>query len=183
MVSLSARLLVLLGLVAGAPACDLDRGAALPPIERAPPEQPAGAQPVADVTYSEIYQFFLLHRLTPQIKAERWARQYKGRWVRWTGQLVAITANGVLMRHLKTTLTYDVKIVINEPQRSQLHKLARPGRFYTYMARFESYNDVFRSLSFDQGVLLNPTPEGVAGELVPIPPPLLKRPLDHGPRK
>lgn len=131
-----------------------------------------------DASFSELYQLFMRRNLSTQEKSMLWATRYNDRWVRWTGKLVAFSPTGVKMRHLETTVTFDVSIIINQPQRRELRKILRVGQFYTYVARLTSYDDLFRTLYLDQGVIVNPTPEGEPGRLVPIPPPLRVLPVD-----
>ncbi|MCS6914428.1 MAG: hypothetical protein RMK29_01005 [Myxococcales bacterium] len=157
------------------------------PLLDAPPSAPPEADPatapseVISASFSDIYQLFLRRTLSIQVRSERWARSYRDRWVRWTGQLAAITPTGVKFRHLSTTFTYDVSVIINEPQRSQLRRLVTVGKFYTYMARMKRFDDLFKTLYFDQGILLNPGPEGTTGRLVEPPPPLKTLELPAGP--
>lgn len=146
-----------------------------------PPQVTAQAQGEVtrtDASYSELYQLFMRRNLSTQEKSMLWATRYNDRWVRWTGKLVAFSPTGVKMRHLETTVTFDVSVIINQPQRRDLRKLLRVGQFYTYVARLTSYDDLFRTLYLDQGVIVPPPPEGEAGRLVPIPPPLRVLPVD-----
>lgn len=159
--------LLLGGLLLGA--CDKD-----PPPPAAPASAPAStAAPepndVVDVGFSEIYQVFLYRTLNTQTKAERWASQYKNRWIRWTGQLAAFSGSGLKIRHIQSTITFDVSLVVNEPQRSQLKRQLQVGGYYTYMGRLDRFDDLFRTLYLDQGVVLNPSGGSVAGHLVPLP--------------
>lgn len=147
------------------------------PMEADPANVPSE---IIQASFSDIYQFFLYRTLSIQVRTEQWVRSHRDRWVRWTGQLAAITPNGVKFRHLNTTFTYDVSVVINEPQRGQLRRLLTIGKFYTYMARMKRFDDLFKTLHFDQGVLLDPGPEGTTGHLVDPPPPL--KTLDVLPR-
>lgn len=146
------------------------------PISPAPP---ASATPrFIDANFPEIYQLFLKRTLPERDKTERWIRSFQNRWVRWSGQLVAISNTGLKMRQLQTTMTFDVSVMINEPQRSQLRAALRPGKFYTYIARLDRYDDVFRTLYLNQGSVVNPNPEGAPGKLDPMPPPLHLAPFD-----
>ncbi len=139
--------------------------------EAALPAEPASPQFIDD-GFSRLYQIFLRRTLTSRQKTERWVREYKSHWVHWTGQLVAFSPTGLKFKHIQSTVTFDVSVIVNQPQRGQLRTALKIGKFYTYIARLDSYDDVFRTLYFDQGVILKPSPEGVPGQLVPMPPPL-----------
>lgn len=171
-----------LACLAALPACEEDITPP-PPARPSPPDAAQGGDPaplevLTDVTFADLYQIFMRRNLSIQEKSMLWATRYNDRWVRWTGKLIAFSPTGVKMRHLETTVTFDVSIIINQPQRRELRKILRVGQFYTYVARLTSYDDLFRTLYLDQGAIINPTPEGDKGKLVPIPPPLRVLPVD-----
>lgn len=151
-------------------ACQGSPPPAAPPLEAAPS---AGSSPkFIDDSFSRVYQLFLRRNLTGREKTARWVRDFKGKWVNWTAELIAFSPTGLKFRHIQSTVTFDVSVIVNQPQRGQLKKLLTVGKFYNYIARLDSYDDVFRTLYFNQGVIVKPTPEGVSGQLVPLPPPL-----------
>lgn len=138
----------------------------------APPLSPtpeAELSPVfIDADFLELYQGLLLDGLTPTEKVARWARHYKQRWVVWTGQLAHAKREVLMFRHLGTTTISDVDLqATHVPGRQPPQLIA--GRFYTYVGRLQRYDEDFRTLYLDQGVIFEVGPDGVPGVLA-VPP-------------
>lgn len=119
--------------------------------------------------FSDIYQLFLMPQIPGNVKSARWNTEFKDRWVRWTGKLITVGGGSAKFKQLQTTVTFDVSMLLNRQGQNRGPAL-RPGQFYTYVGRLRSYDDLFRTLYLDQGVIL-PTGQST-GTLVPIPSPL-----------
>lgn len=142
------------------------------------PKGPASAPPEAPLPegvaliptpFSDIYQLFLMPQIPSNVKSARWNTEFKDRWVRWTGKLITVGGGSAKFKQLQPTVTFDVSMLLNRQAQNRGPAL-RPGQFYTYVGRLRSYDDLFRTLYLDQGVVL---PAGQStGTLVPIPPPL-----------
>lgn len=120
-----------------------------------------------DVTFVELYQLFMSHGLSNAEKAQRWSRQYRGRWIRWTGQLAYIRTSTLLFRQLGSSTTQDIFLFAPEQRRE--NPPLTPGRFYNYVGRLTRYDDMFRTFYLDQGMVLGPDEVGVPGNLAESP--------------
>jgi hypothetical protein len=127
-----------------------------------------------DVTYSELYQIFLNHGLSDGEKAQRWSREYRGRWIRWTGQLAYIRTSSLLFRQLGGSSTQDVFLF--SPEQRRENPTLTPGRFYNYVGRLSRYDDLFRTFYLDHGMVLGPDEFGVPGTPYDAPPVTRKLP-------
>ena len=72
--------------------------------------------------------------------------QYKGKYVRWTGEVVKIEKESeggytLLIKHLPSPAPYDVKLFLEHSKKDKLENLKR-GDIITYTGRLESYNPV-----------------------------------------
>lgn len=121
------------------------------------------------VSFEELYPVFLKHRANAGVKGALWTQRYRGRWVRWTGELVSFTDNGVTFRQLLQTVTFDVSLWIDPASRPRLRRTLKRGAFYTYIGQLDSYDDIFRTLYLVRGAVI-PVPVRDAGlSNVPIP--------------
>jgi hypothetical protein len=118
----------------------------------------AGGAPLdvefTDEPFEQLYPIFLLRKVKPGPKAALWQRYY-GKWVRWTGTLVSFTANGVTFKQLPQTVTFDVSLWLEAPQREGLRERVHRGDRVTYVGRLDSYDDVFRTLYLVHGELIS----------------------------
>jgi len=122
-----------------------------------------------DVNFLTAYQTLMLHGMTQQEKAEIWSRFYEGHWIRWSGELAYVKKDALLFRELNSTATYDVFLRIAHVSDERLRSFS-VGRFYNYMGRLYRYEDGFRTIFADQGVVLDAGPDGVPGVLAMEPP-------------
>jgi len=112
---------------------------------------------------------FVPRDFTSQEKAERWSRYYQGRWVRWSGQLRFATADAFLFHHIGDASTYEVSLIVPEPDRSRLRQHMQLGRFYNYVGRLLRTDGTFRVIVLEQGSVLNANDQGVPGTLATLP--------------
>lgn len=156
--SASVRLPSLALLLLLAPACPDDDPSAPIEIAAAPPsgatrnDGGAGGAEVVDETFDQLYPVFLLRKLAPGPKANLWHTRYQGKWIRWTGVLVSITANGATFRQIPATVTFDVSLMLDPGTRAKLRRYP-PGTRITYVGRLEHFDDVFRTFYLDHGAI------------------------------
>lgn len=128
------------------------RDTASPAAVRALPD--GGSGDLIPETFEALYPIFLLRKLDPVQKALLWNR-YRGRWVRWTGKLVAFTRDGAAFRMLPGTTTFDVSLAVDARARAAVHR--RPiGAEVTFVGRLDHYDDVFRTFYLTHGDLAPP---------------------------
>jgi hypothetical protein len=135
--------------------CDR-KGAPQPPPAAVAVETPPE---FIETSFDELYPVFLTRKLKPGPKAALW-RQYFGRWVRWTGTLVSFTANGITVKQLKSTVTFDVSLWLEAAQRKDLRRRFKAGDHLSYIGRLDTYDDVFRTLYLVHGSILASPPDG-----------------------
>src|SRR5436309_2471066 len=91
--------------------------------EEAPPPaaiaSPAPQPEFVQEPFEQLYPIFLMRKVKPGAKAGLW-RNYFGRWVKWTGIVRSFTANGITLKQLPQTVTFDVSLWIEAPQRKEL---------------------------------------------------------------
>ena len=111
-------------------------------------------------TFDELYPIFLVRRSMPQGEKSRlWTTRYLGRYVRWTGIIRSFTPSGVTLKHLPSTITFDVSLWLEADQLTLARKRFKKGDRLTYVGRLDSYDDIFRTLYLGHGL--------VAAELAP----------------
>jgi hypothetical protein len=128
-----------------APGCRRDEP--LPPLP--PPAADAGAMAVAEESFDELYPVFLMRKVAPGPKAQLWTH-YAHKWVHWTGTLVSLTPNGATIKHIPSTVTFDVSLYVDAPGRARLKQL-KPGQAITYVGQLDSYDDIFRTFYLVHG--------------------------------
>jgi hypothetical protein len=149
----SSALLVALLLGGAAPACDdsvVGRGAG-------PDGAVLGGEAPAqfiDDEFTKLYPIFLQHKIGQGPKAALWAQRYHHRWVRWTGQIRSFSDNGITLRQLKATSTFDVSLWLNNGERQPVEQRYKVGDFVTYVGRLDSYDDVWRTVYLINGSVL-----------------------------
>jgi hypothetical protein len=107
-----------------------------------------------DDTFEVMYPIFLRHKIAQGPKAALWASHYHRRWVRWTGRIRSYTANGITLRQLPITATFDVSLFLNNDERDAIRARYRVGDVVTYVGRLDSYDDVWRTLYLVNGSVL-----------------------------
>lgn len=135
----------------------------------APPPIPSRSPEFVEAQFLDTYRLFVPRDFTSQQKDIRWSRYYQGRWVRWTGQLRFVTADAFLFHHLGPTSSYEVSVLIPEPERARLRQILQLGRFYNYVGRLLRYETTFRVIVLEQGSVLAPSDVGVPGTLATLP--------------
>ena len=118
-----------------------------------PSPSPSGAPEFIGQSFDDLYPIFLLRKVKPGPKAALW-RQYYGRWVRWDGIVRSFTANGVTLKQLAQTVTFDVSLWIEGGQRADLRRRIHVGDLVSYVGRLDSYDDVFRTLYLVHGSII-----------------------------
>jgi hypothetical protein len=139
------RVLVLLALL------DACRPKEAPPA----PARQISEAPVefVDEPFEKLYPLFLLRKIKPGPKAALWTRYY-GKWVKWTGTVRSFTANGITLKQIPPTVTFDVSLWVEMPQQKKLRELMKLGDRVTYVGRLDSYDDVFRTMYLVHGQIL-----------------------------
>jgi hypothetical protein len=119
-----------------------------------PAQQASEAPPeFINEPFDTLYPLFLLRKLKPGPKAALWTRYY-GRWVKWTGIVRSFTANGITLKQIPPTVTFDVSLWVDMPQQRELRTMMKIGDRVTYVGRLDSYDDVFRTLYLVHGRIL-----------------------------
>jgi hypothetical protein len=138
------------------------------PVAEVPPQAPVDRQqPVfVDVEFRVLHQLFLLYGFTTIERSDLWTRFYKHRWIHWTGELRFHKRDSLLFRMLAGSGTYDVRLYIPKDRRPPDAQL-NVGRFYTFMGRLTDYDDVFKTITLDQGTVFVGDSLGVPGFLMP----------------
>jgi hypothetical protein len=108
-----------------------------------------------DVDFAYLHPIFLRHKIGQGPKAALWAERYHRRWVRWTGRIRSFTANGITVRQLPITSTFDVSLWINNAEREPLRAHYKVGDLVTYVGRLDSYDDIWRTLYLVNGSVLS----------------------------
>jgi hypothetical protein len=123
--------------------------------KEAPSKQQASEAPpeFIDEPFETLYPLFLLRKLKPGPKAALWTKYY-GRWVKWTGTVRSFTANGITLKQIPPTVTFDVSLWVDMPQQKQLREMMKLGDRVSYVGRLDSYDDVFRTLYLVHGRIL-----------------------------
>jgi hypothetical protein len=128
-------------------------------LGRSQPHSPSfdgGAAEFIRASMDDLYPIFCEYRSMSQgDKAGLWAREYFGKWVRWTGRLRAFTKDGIAVAQRPGTVTFDVSLWVDD--RADLAALAqsyKPGDRITYIGRLDSYDDVFQKLYLSHGAIL-----------------------------
>lgn len=130
--------------------------------EPPPPDlRPLRSTPVASHVefvkeeFADLYPTFCVYRSMPRgQKAALWQEKYFAHWVRWTGILQSITPNGITVRHLDITVTFDVSLRLERDELKFARERFRRGDQVTYVGRLEAYDDVFQKLYLSHGVFV-----------------------------
>lgn len=109
-----------------------------------------------DVGFEFLHPIFLRHKIGQGPKAALWAERYYRRWVRWTGKIRSFTANGITLKQLPVTSTFDVSLWINNNERAAVRARYKVGDIVTYVGRLDSYDDVWRTLYLVNGSVVGP---------------------------
>lgn len=107
-----------------------------------------------DVDFAYLHPIFLRHKIGQGPKAALWAERYHRRWVKWTGRIRSFTANGITLRQLPVTSTFDVSLWINNAERAAVRAKYHVGDLVTYVGRLDSYDDIWRTLYLVNGSIL-----------------------------
>jgi hypothetical protein len=72
--------------------------------------------------------------------------QYKGKYVRWTGEVIKIEKESeggytLFIKHLPSPAPYDVKLFLEHSKKDEIRK-RKKGDIITYTGRLESYDPV-----------------------------------------
>ena len=116
-----------------------------------------------DVEFAYLHPIFLRHKIGQGPKAALWAERYHRRWVRWTGRIRSFTVNGITLRQLPVTSTFDVSLWVNNAEREALRARYQVGDLVTYVGRLDSYDDIWRTLYLVNGSVLGPAADADMG--------------------
>ena len=108
-----------------------------------------------DVDFAYLHPIFLRHKIGQGPKAALWAERYHRRWVKWTGRIRSFTANGITLKELPVTSTFDVSLWVNNNEREALKARYKVGDLVTYVGRLDSYDDIWRTLYLVNGSVLS----------------------------
>jgi hypothetical protein len=114
---------------------------------------PAPLPEFVNEPFETLYPIFLLRKVKAGPKSALW-RNYFGRWVRWTGTIRSFTANGVTLKVLPQTVTFDISLWIEPQQRKDLRAKMKLGDQVRFVGRLDSYDDIFRTMYLVHGVIL-----------------------------
>jgi hypothetical protein len=78
--------------------------------------------------------------------------------VRWTGRIRSFTPNGITVRQLPVTTTFDVSLWINNAERDEVRAKFHVGDIVTYVGRLDSYDDIWRTIYLVNGSVLGLAP-------------------------
>jgi hypothetical protein len=147
---------------------------------KAPPPKPApdGAAPAGDslsrgepvasefidIDFPAAYNFLATTRFTEAQRGAQWSRFYRGRWVRLTGELRAFSHDGLQLAQLGG-MTFEVQLLVTQPELSRLRQTLVIGRFYNYVGRLRRVDDWLRVFVIEQGMVLGADEFGVPGML------------------
>ena len=121
-----------------------------------------GVETVA-ATFEELYPTFLWRKsMSEGEKASLWTR-YRGRWVRWEGVIASVTDKGITLKHLRTTVTFDVSLICEASVMVTLRQRFAVGDRVRYIGMLSSYDDIFRTLYLTHGAVLEKVPHGDLG--------------------
>jgi len=141
-----------------------DAARAAPANQAATQTQPTSDKAPAEFvneSFEELYPIFLVRRSMPQgEKARLWTTRYLGRWVRWTGIIRSFTSSGVTLKHLQSTITFDVSLWLEADQLPLLRRKFHKGDALSYYGRLDSYDDIFRTLYLGHGMIVELAPDG-----------------------
>ncbi|MCA1647849.1 MAG: hypothetical protein LC797_21095 [Chloroflexi bacterium] len=107
-----------------------------------------------DVDFAYLQPIFLRHKIGQGPKAALWAERYYRRWVRWSGTIRSFTTNGVTIRQLPVTTTFDVSLWVNNAERAAIRARYHVGDVVTYVGRLDSYDDIWRTMYLVNGSIL-----------------------------
>ena len=112
-------------------------------------------------SFAELYPIFMVRRSMPVgEKAHLWSTKYLGRYVRWSGTIRSFTPNGVTIRELPQTITFDVSLWMENGQMAELKRRYQKGDRLSYVGRLESYDDIFRTMYLGHGLIVELPPDG-----------------------
>jgi hypothetical protein len=135
-------------------------GARLAPSEAHAPSFDGGATEFIHETFDQLYPIFCVRRSMPLgEKSALWQQKYYGKWVRWTGRVRSFTQSGLTIQQRPAAVTFDVSLWVEADQQPQLRSLLKVGSRVTYLARLDSFDDIFQKLYLTHGsVMATPDP-------------------------
>jgi hypothetical protein len=127
-------------------------------------------------SFEQLYPWLLVrHSMPAGEKASLWHKRYNGRWVRWSGMVMSVTPNGLTMKLLATTTTYDVSVWLDADALARSRSLKKGDRV-TFVGRLDAYDDVLRHVLVTHGTIVGNPDLGAGAPLPSIPPELLRPP-------
>ena len=129
-------------------------GAQVSAPEPHPPSFDGGTLEFIGSTFDELYPVFLIRRSMPHgDNAALWRGKYMGRWIRWAGTVRSKTSNGITLRHLPATTTFDISLHVESAQLPLLANVHVGDRVH-YVGRLDGFNDIFRQFFLVHGGLI-----------------------------
>lgn len=128
-------------------------------VAEAPATQPSPSQPQFVSTNFKDFnaQFGIDSKLTDVQKDELFKSKYKGKPVKWRGEVTEITKNwgsvNIQVKHLRTTFTSDVIIAVKKSEENKAMQLSK-GDTITYTGVLESWGTIMPH-SVDEGEIIN----------------------------
>ncbi len=106
-------------------------------------------------SFDDLFPIFCERRSMPLgEKAALWTGKYYGKWVRWTGVVRSFTQSGLTIKQRPQAVTFDISLWVEADQLAQLPALVKRGGRVTYLARLDSYDDIFQKLYLTHGSIL-----------------------------
>lgn len=126
-------------------------------------------EPVAsefiDIDFPAAYEFLATTRFTEAQRSGQWSRFYRGKWLRLTGELRSFSHDGLQLAQLGGLPTFDVQLLVTQPELSRLRQTMVIGRFYNYVGRLRRVDNWLKIFVLEQGTVLGADELGVPGSL------------------
>ena len=127
-------------------------------LERPRPHGPSfdgGVTEFIHEDFEHLYPIFCIrHSMPLGEKAALWMSRYYGKWVRWTGKIRSFTPQGVTLQ-MRPFSVVDISVWIEADQVAQVRRDHKRGDRITFIARLDSYDDVFQKLYLTHGSVLS----------------------------
>jgi hypothetical protein len=109
-------------------------------------------------TYEELYPVFCVYRSMSQgQRAGLWNQKYQFRWVRWTGKIKSFTPKGITLQMRPQTVTFDLSVWLEDGQMPRLRAHHKRGDVVTFIARLDTYDEIFQKLYLTHGAVVDST--------------------------
>ncbi|MFO0579652.1 MAG: hypothetical protein U1A78_37105 [Polyangia bacterium] len=122
-----------------------------------------------EIDFPAAYVFLASTLFSDAQRSQQWSRFYRGRWVRLTGLLRAFSHDGLQFQQIEDSRTYEVALIVPQPELRNLRDVLVLGRFYNFVGRLRRVDETLKVFLLEQGVVLGPDEFGVPSLLGPAP--------------